>query len=253
MGISGHPLVGWRFQQQSDTLDIRLDTAPDPRSRPLSTRMRCRMNNVEQLEMVRLRAAVNANVEDAAVWRWFADLMEDNGSPVSAGMPAGALRWMGSRSPATPRSIPRYGPPTRWRRAMSRDENAGSRRRRPPRSAAASGRDAPRRACSSPRRGNSPRLQQRPPSRGTTHVAGRSRSRPGGGFDRPRPQTAFTTRTTTLNRTIPTVRPAIVSTRTLARTADIWVQRGFVMAIREKNANGKTAGTMGDAVGRWWA
>ncbi len=36
------------------------------------------MNNVEQLEMVRLRAAVNANVEDAAVWRWFADLMEDN-------------------------------------------------------------------------------------------------------------------------------------------------------------------------------
>ncbi|CAB3802899.1 hypothetical protein LMG28614_05697 [Paraburkholderia ultramafica] len=30
------------------------------------------------LELMRLRAAVTANSADAGVWRWYADLMEDN-------------------------------------------------------------------------------------------------------------------------------------------------------------------------------
>ena len=30
------------------------------------------------LQLVRLRAAANANIQDASLWRWYADLMEDH-------------------------------------------------------------------------------------------------------------------------------------------------------------------------------
>ncbi|OLL29245.1 hypothetical protein BTH42_23620 [Burkholderia sp. SRS-W-2-2016] len=32
---------------------------------------------MHELELARLRAAVRANLDDARVWRWYADLMED--------------------------------------------------------------------------------------------------------------------------------------------------------------------------------
>ncbi|WP_070106130.1 hypothetical protein [Burkholderia plantarii] len=32
----------------------------------------------QQLELVRLAAAVRANLDDARVWRWYADLMEED-------------------------------------------------------------------------------------------------------------------------------------------------------------------------------
>jgi hypothetical protein len=35
------------------------------------------MINDTQLEMIRLRATAMANADDAKVWRWYADLMED--------------------------------------------------------------------------------------------------------------------------------------------------------------------------------
>jgi hypothetical protein len=33
--------------------------------------------SLHELELARLRAAVRANLDDARVWRWYADLMED--------------------------------------------------------------------------------------------------------------------------------------------------------------------------------
>lgn len=33
--------------------------------------------HLDELELARLRAALGANLDDARVWRWFADLMED--------------------------------------------------------------------------------------------------------------------------------------------------------------------------------
>jgi hypothetical protein len=33
--------------------------------------------HLHELELARLRAAVRANLDDARVWRWYADLMED--------------------------------------------------------------------------------------------------------------------------------------------------------------------------------
>ncbi len=35
------------------------------------------MTSETQLELIRMRASAKANVEDARLWRWFADLMED--------------------------------------------------------------------------------------------------------------------------------------------------------------------------------
>ena len=35
------------------------------------------MINECQIELIRVRAAASANAEDARVWRWYADLMED--------------------------------------------------------------------------------------------------------------------------------------------------------------------------------
>uniref|UniRef100_UPI00197F2D8B hypothetical protein n=1 Tax=Burkholderia sp. Ac-20379 TaxID=2703900 RepID=UPI00197F2D8B len=36
------------------------------------------MGKQQDLELVRLSAAVRANVDDARVWRWYADLMEED-------------------------------------------------------------------------------------------------------------------------------------------------------------------------------
>jgi len=36
------------------------------------------MGEYQHIEIIRLRAASNANIQDAALWRWFSDMMEDN-------------------------------------------------------------------------------------------------------------------------------------------------------------------------------
>lgn len=35
------------------------------------------MDATQDLELIRLRACVHANRDDAQIWRWYADLMED--------------------------------------------------------------------------------------------------------------------------------------------------------------------------------
>ncbi|WP_137924920.1 hypothetical protein [Cupriavidus sp. 2SB] len=32
----------------------------------------------QNIEVIRLRAAASANMQDAAMWRWYSDMMEDN-------------------------------------------------------------------------------------------------------------------------------------------------------------------------------
>ena len=34
--------------------------------------------HIQSIEIARLNAAVNANIDDARVWRWYSDLMEDD-------------------------------------------------------------------------------------------------------------------------------------------------------------------------------
>jgi len=36
------------------------------------------MCEYQHIEVIRLRAASRANIQDAALWRWFSDMMEDN-------------------------------------------------------------------------------------------------------------------------------------------------------------------------------